>query len=101
MSEVHRADVEQTAPFPREERCHELGRVVLFGVFTSDQEAEGGTLDKARPQVVEVLLESFERDAFLWEVDLLGAGRETGHQGEVAAIAAHDLDDEATVGSVR
>ena len=47
-------------------------------------------------EVLDVFLEVGDGYPLLIEIDSLGAAREPSHQGEVAAVATHHLDHEAT-----
>lgn len=78
-----------------EEGAHEAGVVDCAGVFVADEEAEPFSMLEAVHEVGEVGLEVVEGDAFFVEVDAFGSGGEAAHEGEVAARAAHDFDDEA------
>ena len=46
-------------------------------------------------------LEIGEGHSLLVEVDPLGSRGETAHEGEIAAVATHDLDHEAAIGGHR
>ena len=73
-----------------------LGRVQRVRALVADQQAE--PLPGPKPCAgVEVGLQAGQRDALLGQIDALGPGRQAAHQRQVAAVAAHHLDDEAAV----
>jgi len=95
MPQDCRPDLEQAAALILEQRLHEAGGVDRAGGLVADQQPEPLAAAEALDQVRQVALQVVQRDALLVQVHALGASGQAAHQRQVAALAAHHLDDEA------
>ena len=86
--------VEQVAALLLEQRGDEPGGVDGVGVLAADDQAEPLAGAETVGEGVDVGGQVVQRDALLGQVDPLGAGGQPAEQREVAAVAAHHLDDE-------
>ena len=96
MAEDRLSHVKQIAALFLEKGDHELGVVAGVGFLVADHEAEPFSAPETIGEVLDVLLEIGDGNAFLVEVDTLSAARDAGHEGEISAIPAHHLDNKAT-----
>lgn len=95
MAEHRRAYVEEVAALLLEQADQEVGGVEPARCLVADDQEEATTTLERGSHPGHVLLQRLQRDAVLGQVHLFGPGRQTRHQCQVPAAAAHRLGHEA------
>ena len=95
MSEDRLAYLKVAPPLLFEEGDHKAGGVDGVSLFVANHQAEAFTTLKPVDHLIEVSLEIAQTHPLFGQIDPFSARGQTTHQGQVATITTHDLDDKA------